>query len=112
MIRSTSHSYSEVNTGKVTNLLAYLTEYRRMAGLIVDEIWDNGYSYINNNDDICKFDIKLMKYDLPSYLDYNYFKGSFFHYNHLPIEVNDVQDVLLSVNLIGREKHTLVVDVV
>lgn len=77
MIRSTCHSYKELNVGKYARILAYLAEYRRMAGLIVDDIWNNGYSYVNDKNEIDRFDVKAMKYNLPKYLDYGYFSDKF-----------------------------------
>jgi hypothetical protein len=77
MIRSTCHNYKDMNEGKRARILAYLAEYRRMAGLIVDDIWNNGYSYVNHNKEIDRFDIKAMKYELPTYLDYSYFTDKY-----------------------------------
>lgn len=64
MIRSSQHSLKFMNIGKKDLYLSFLTEYRRVGQLIIDNIWQNGYK---------DFNIKLDKLNLPKYIDYNHF---------------------------------------
>lgn len=73
MIRSSSHSINQMNNDKKSRYHMFLSEYRRVGGLIVDSIWKNGYSYVNNRNEICEFNISKYKLDMPIYLDYNAF---------------------------------------
>lgn len=45
MIRSSSHTLKFSNTGKNQVVLSLLGEYRRMLQMIIDVIWENGFSF-------------------------------------------------------------------
>ena len=64
MILSSFHTIDKSNTAKLNTYYVFLTEYRRVADLIVSEIWSNGYG---------EFNIEKNNLDLPKYIDYNYF---------------------------------------
>ena len=73
LVRSTCHPVKYANQGKLDRLSAFIAEYRRVAGVIMDDIWNNGYFY-TRDDVICEFNIHKWKYDVPEYLDYNAFE--------------------------------------
>lgn len=64
MILSSFHTIDKSNTAKLNIYSVFMTEYARVADLIVSEIWSNGYE---------SFNIEQNKLDLPKYIDYNYF---------------------------------------
>lgn len=86
MIRSSSHHFlNHTNIGKVQNIHALIAEYRRVAKLILDDIWENGYEFekqkrIKRKNKVKyktiakKFSVKNDQLDFPQYLDYNKFK--------------------------------------
>ncbi len=71
MIRSSKHSTKFSNTRKLDNLSIFITEYRRVAGIIVDDVWNNGYTWIYSG--IHEFNIHKNKLELPKYLEYKKF---------------------------------------
>lgn len=80
MKRSTSHSLKFANVGKIQRLHDFIDEYRRVAQIIVDHIWINGYEwhYEKEVDDAVqvyagKFSVAEERYEIPSYIDYNAF---------------------------------------
>jgi predicted RNA-binding Zn-ribbon protein involved in translation (DUF1610 family) len=50
-----------------------LAEWRRVMQLFCDDIWSNGYTWLED-DGIHEFNPDKYKYELPKYLDYNRFK--------------------------------------
>lgn len=64
MILSSFHTIDKSNTTKLSTYHIFINEYRRVAHLILNEIWDNGYKEFNINDN---------KLDLEKYIDYKYF---------------------------------------
>ena len=64
MILSSFHTIDKSNTTKLTTYSVFMTEYARVADLIISNIWSNGYG---------EFNIDGNKLDLPKYIDYNYF---------------------------------------
>lgn len=64
MIRSTKHSLKYLNPDKRKSYDSFLSEYRSVASIIGDNIWNNGYKEFNPITD---------NLDLPKYLDYNDF---------------------------------------
>jgi transposase len=76
MIRTSKHNLNETNSEKLNNLDKFVKEYRRVAELILTNIWTNGYSWIIKKDgkEILKtFDVKNNLLDHPQFLDYNKF---------------------------------------
>lgn len=70
--RTTHHTLRYANTGKNESLMSLLAEWRRVMQLIADELWDNGYKWVE--DGIThEFDVHSYKFELPKYLDYNRF---------------------------------------
>jgi len=64
MIRSSKHSIKYANQGKLDSLNTFLSEYRRVGQLIIDDIWENGYD---------KFIPLEDKLESPKYYDYKRF---------------------------------------
>lgn len=72
MIRSTNHSIQNSNINKLESLSSFIDEYRRIAKIIIDEIWKSGYKWeVGDN----KFEFNLNKdlLNFPSFIDYNLF---------------------------------------
>lgn len=74
LVRSTCHPLKYSNDGKLQVIHDFIAEYRRVAGILVDYIWNDGYFYVNDAGETCEFNIHKWKYDLPVYLDYNAFE--------------------------------------
>jgi hypothetical protein len=80
LIRSSQHFYDKIaNTGKTNKAGEFIDEYRRVASLMLDQIFENGYTWEyedkkTNEIKHCVFSIKDDLLDCPSYLDYNLFK--------------------------------------
>lgn len=64
MIRSSKHFTTYLNSGKKYSLDKFLTEYRRVGQLIINQIWENGYD---------EFIPKSDKLDSPKFFDYKRF---------------------------------------
>lgn len=64
MIFTSRHPLEYSNTKKRLDLSIFVKEYRRVMGLILDSIWNEGYK---------NFDPKKNKYELPKYLRYKDF---------------------------------------
>jgi hypothetical protein len=76
MIRTTNHQISYSNKNKLHNLSSFIDEYRKVAKVIIDEIWKNGYSTeIETKDGIRKIEFNIQKdlLEIPSFIDYNKF---------------------------------------
>lgn len=64
MIRSSTHSIKFLNKNKKEQYLDFIEEYRRVAIIIGNDIWNNGYD---------GFKIKTNNLNFPKYVDYNKF---------------------------------------
>lgn len=62
-IKTSKHSIQYSNQGKRDDLSLFLDEYRRVAGLVVDYIWDHGIETEHGAFKVCE-----NAYDLPKYL--------------------------------------------
>ncbi len=51
-------------------LVTFCTEYRRMTKLILDDVWDNGYEYTNDDGVTHRFCVAENKLQAPLYIDY------------------------------------------
>lgn len=67
-IKSSKHSITFANKTKIDNLNNFIDEYRRVATIIVDDIWNNGYTYNNQ-----EFNIHKNLLTVPKFIDYNKF---------------------------------------
>lgn len=72
MIKTTQHFLKELNTGKHEMLGEFISEYRRVGELIIDQIWTNGYKWITDNTEH-EFNISKNLLKAPSFIDYNDF---------------------------------------
>jgi predicted RNA-binding Zn-ribbon protein involved in translation (DUF1610 family) len=73
IVRSTRHTLKFANTGKKDAISTLLAEWRRVMQLFCDDIWSNGYTWLEDGV-IHEFNPDKYKYELPKYLDYNRFK--------------------------------------
>ena len=72
MIRSSKHTTKLSNKGKLDNLNIFINEYRRVAAIIVNEIYSYGYKWFYNNE-LHEFNIKKNLLELPKYIEYKNF---------------------------------------
>ena len=72
MIRSSIHHLKFSNTGKIQIVSKFIDEYRRVAGIIVDQIWNNGYE-TELNGVLSIFSPKENLLHVPKYIDYKKF---------------------------------------
>jgi transposase len=88
MIRSSKHTIKFTNKNKLEIYHSFLNEYRRVAQIIVDDIWLNGYdNFIPSKD----------KLELPHYLDYTRFNAeTFLSARSKSSLVNQIRGALLS----------------
>lgn len=68
-IKISQHSISFSNKKKLDNLSIFIDEYRRVASIILDNIWSNGYILEDQ-----EFNISKNKLQFPKYIDYNRFE--------------------------------------
>lgn len=68
MIRSSKHTTKFSNKGKLNEIDSFIQEYRRVASIIIDDIWNNGYKFYDK-----EFNIDKNQLELPKYIDYNSF---------------------------------------
>ena len=78
MIRTTKHflNYTNTNTNKIENLSKLLQEYRRVAKIILENLWENGYIWYSEKFpglEKHEFNIKKNKLEHPKFIDYNRF---------------------------------------
>ena len=67
-IRTSCHAIKFANTGKQNNLSLFINEYRRASSILIDYLWEHGYSW-NDKDNITQyFNINENKLALPSML--------------------------------------------
>lgn len=71
-IKTSKHPTIFSNTKKKKNLNLFVSEYRRVASLIIDDLWQNGYEWTFRNQ-THKFSIQENKLQFPSFLDYKKF---------------------------------------
>lgn len=73
IIKSSKHDIlKDTNTGKLKALSEFIKEYRMVASLILDDIWNNGYKWTVDGVDQ-EFNVSKNLLILPKYLDYNVF---------------------------------------
>lgn len=74
MIKTSLHTLKFSNNKKLIDLSIFIDEYRRCASIIINDIWENGYSWISKDDKLCKFDVKNKQLFFPQFIDYNKFE--------------------------------------
>jgi transposase len=67
-IRTSSHSIKFSNINKIENLNIFINEYRRISKIFLDYIWNNGYSWIDKENNIKEFYINKNLLNMPSML--------------------------------------------
>jgi transposase len=72
LIRSSKHTTKFSNKGKLDNLNVFINEYRRVAAIIIDEIYSYGYKWFYNNE-LHEFNIQKNLLELPKYIEYKNF---------------------------------------
>ena len=72
IVRSTQHTLKFANARKQDETLILLSEWRRVMQLICDDLWINGYRWMENGS-THEFNVSKFKLSLPKYLDYNRF---------------------------------------
>ena len=70
-IRTSKHTTKFANSSKLFRLEEFINEYRRTASIFIDYLWNNELVWIDTNKINHTLDIKNMKYDIPSHMDYN-----------------------------------------
>lgn len=70
LVRTSKHEVKFANAGKQSDLCAFIDEYRRVADLILSDIWTNGYKWGHNGVNH-EFNIQHNKLQFPSFIDYN-----------------------------------------
>ena len=70
-IRSSSHTIKFANSGKLDTYHDFIQEYRKVAQIYINFIWDNEYKYTDKNDNVRIFNTKNDELDAPSFFDYN-----------------------------------------
>jgi predicted Zn-ribbon and HTH transcriptional regulator len=70
-IRTSSHTIKFSNIGKLKTYSKFLKEYRNVAKIFIDFIWDNEYEFINSKNNIRIFNIKTDQLNVPQFFDYN-----------------------------------------
>ena len=76
-IRTSIHPVKFANIAKKDNLSLFIDEYRRVAQLIVDNIWTNGYEW-SDSKGTHVFSIQQNELYFPSFIDYNKFEVNTF----------------------------------
>jgi len=71
-IRTSQHTVRFANAGKRSELSRVLAECRRVASIMLDDVWTNGYSW-EANDGPQEFSVGKNQFRVPPYLDYNRF---------------------------------------
>lgn len=67
MIRATNHSFKEANTNKIDTLSLFIQDYKEMANIYLEYLWNNPINYSIKTTTYV-FDIKENKLDCPSML--------------------------------------------
>jgi transposase len=77
IVKTSKHTLKDSNIGKQAMLEEFMSEYRRVASLIIDNIWDNGYDTAYDKNGIIifsRFSVKENLLVVPAFIDYNQFK--------------------------------------
>lgn len=77
MIRATQHSTKFSNKKKQENLTLFISEYRRVATILLNQIWNNGYCWNTTKDGVTvqhEFNVVKNLLEHPKYIDYTRFK--------------------------------------
>jgi len=72
-VKTSCHPVKFANKAKKDNLSLFIDEYRRVAQLVVDSIWESGYEWEDKKGKHI-FSIKQNELYFPSFIDYNKFK--------------------------------------
>jgi hypothetical protein len=74
----TNHTLKFTNANKLDTIKKFISEYRRVCGIIVDSIWSNGFSWTTKDNIHSTFSITDDPFtdilEHPKYIDYNEFK--------------------------------------
>ena len=73
MIRASVHTIRFANYKKKCKYRSFLKEYRRVMSIMLDEIWDKGYSWINSKGEKVIFNPNKNLLEHPRFIDYNLF---------------------------------------
>ena len=73
-ILSSKHSLTFANTGKGGILDAAVSEWNRVGQKIIDQIWSDGYVWVDKDGIIKEFNVQKSLLQAPIFLDYNRFK--------------------------------------
>jgi hypothetical protein len=76
VIKSTKHFLKETNQGKISDLTLLVKEYRRVAKVILEDVWYNSYSWITEKDGVIEnhtFNVSQNKLEHPKFLNYKDF---------------------------------------
>lgn len=73
-IRTSKHATKYANTGKKKLLGEFIDEYIRVAEIILDEIWENGYNWVGKDGKEYRFSAKEKLLKFPSFIDHNRFQ--------------------------------------
>ena len=68
MIRTSKHTTKFSNNTKLENLKIFLDEYRRVAQLLVNHIWENGYRW-EYKEELKSFSVKDNSLDFPPFVN-------------------------------------------
>lgn len=68
MIKTSKHTTKFSNSEKLENLNIFLKEYRRVAQVITDYIWKNGYVW-ESNGEVKRFSIKENMLEIPKLIN-------------------------------------------
>ena len=71
-IRSSKHDLKFANTQKRSDIAKIVNEYRRVLGLVVDHVWENGYEW-EDKDGKYRFCVQKNLLKFPMYVDYKKF---------------------------------------
>jgi hypothetical protein len=73
-ILSSKHSLAFSNTGKSGILDAAVSEWNRVGQMIIDQIWSDGYLWIDKEGKIQEFNVAKNLLQAPMFIDYNRFE--------------------------------------
>lgn len=71
---SKHHFHRDTNKTKLVAYSAFIAEYRRVSGLILSDMWDNGYSWSDKQGNQKLFFVSKGYLDVPRFIDYKKFK--------------------------------------
>ena len=70
-VRTSAHTVKFANTGKLDTYHAFISEYRKVADVYIDFIWNSKQSFVDSKGITKTFDIENDKLDATSFFDYN-----------------------------------------